>query len=65
MKGIPMEQNDRNQPSHSSKNKSDNSDAEFISKDTLYSWKKNTAIEIQYLVKDKKAFYNLYLRNVN
>jgi len=41
-----------------------NSD-ELLSEETLYTWRKKAAIEIQYLIKTKKEFYELYLRNLN
>ena len=38
---------------------------ELISKSTIFTWRKNTVQEIEYLVKDKEGFYKLYLRNLN
>jgi len=38
---------------------------ELLSKETLYIWRKKAAIEIQFLTRTKKEFYELYLRNKN
>ena len=65
MSGIPLEQNDDGKSSNMNKDNSNKKSHELISKRTLYNWKKMTAIEIQYMVKDKESFYHLYLRNSN
>ncbi len=38
---------------------------EWLTEETLYNWRKRTAIEIQFLAKTREEFYDLYLRNVN
>jgi hypothetical protein len=38
---------------------------EWLTDETLYKWRKRTAIEIQFLTRNRKEFYDLYLRNVN
>ena len=60
------QEGDRHGKSHNYRNirRNINSD-ELLSEETLYTWKKKAAIEIQFLVKTKKEFYELYLRNLN
>jgi hypothetical protein len=65
MRGIPMEHSDGERSSNVNKQGASPKKDTVISTETLYNWKKNTAIEIEYLVKDKQSFYNLYLRNSN
>ncbi len=63
MKGIPIENNGgKKKPEDNGKGRIGK---ELISKNTIFTWRKNTAQEIEYLVKDKEGFYKLYLRNMN
>jgi hypothetical protein len=63
MKGTPIENSGYGKKSNG-KDKHRQSN-EFISRNTIFTWRKNMAQEIEYLVRDKDGFYNLYLRNVN
>lgn len=63
MNGIPIENNGGNKKPKSDENS--NNAKELISRNTIFTWRKNTAQEIEYLVKDKQGFYKLYLRNLN
>ncbi len=38
---------------------------EWLTEETLYKWRKKTAIEIQFLTRTREEFYKLFLRNVN
>ncbi len=45
--------------------KKDIHENEWLTSETLYRWRKRTAIEIQFLTRTREEFYDLYLRNVN
>jgi hypothetical protein len=64
MKGNPIDHGDRENNSGRKSRKKREPD-ELISTNTIFTWRKNMAQEIQYLVKDKEGFYKLYLRNTN
>ncbi len=60
------QEGDRYGKNHNNRNIQRNiNNDELLSEKTLYTWRKKAAIEIQFLVKTKKEFYELYLRNRN
>ena len=36
-----------------------------FSSNTLFTWRKNSAMEIEYFIKTRRDFYNFFLRNQN